>query len=196
MFQPASPRPSKLRPYRQGELDALCGPYSIINAFPWCLGDHPLAAKGPHWAAPFALLHDYAVKELGYLGLGASGLSLNGMIWLLRTAQNHMGDEHGISFQTHRPFALGRPRQVEDIATTIAEHLLRPHSAVIAAVYGTLNHWCVLTNLTSEHAHLFDSSGINRLPINILHPAALLQPNLRRSHVKPGSVAHISYVTK
>lgn len=113
MPQPAAKHPH-LRPYRQGDLDALCGPYAIVNAFRWCLGKHSLAAKGPHWATLFGVLHDYAVRELGYLGLASSGLSLNGMIWMLRTAQQHMHDEHELDFVSHRPFAGRRPQRPDN----------------------------------------------------------------------------------
>lgn len=189
----ASSTHQKLRPYRQGDLDALCGPYAIVNAFRWCLGDHPIAAKGPHWASLFGVLHDYAVKELGYLGLASSGLSLNGMIWMLRTAQEHMRDEHELSFASHRPFARRRPQQPDEVSGSIAAHLSSPCTATVVAFYGHLNHWGVITNVRPDGACLFDSSRINRLPISALHPAAFVPRERSRSHIQPGSVLQIRW---
>lgn len=171
-------RRATLRPYRQGDLDSLCGPYAIVNAFRWCLGDHPLARL-------------YAVKELGYLGLASSGLSLNGMIWMLRTAQQHMYEEHGLELASRRPFAGRRPQQPGDVIDSIAAHLNSPNTVSVAAFYGHLNHWGVITNVRPDGACLFDSSRINRLPISALHPAAFVPQERCRSHVQPGSVLQI-----
>ena len=190
--KPEAPSPKKLSPYLQGNLDSLCSVYAVINALRWSLADHPLSAKGEHWKALFAELNDYAVKELGLLSLSSQGMGLKGMIWLLRIAQQHMSETHSITFTTHRPFALKRPNSNNDIIDTIAEHLRGPNTAVIAAVYGKLNHWCVIKGLKKKHVILFDSDRLSQLSISTFQHAALSKIDARTSRAQAASMVLLS----
>lgn len=192
--KPEARSPKKLSPYLQGNLDSLCSVYAVINALRWSLADHPLSAKGEHWKALFAELNDYAVKELGLLSLSSQGMGLKGMIWLLRTAQTYMSETHAITITIHRPFALKRPNSNNDIIDTITEHLRSPNTAVITAVYGKLNHWCVIKDLKKKHVILFDSDRLSQLPLNTIQKplnTIIKQPH---SNVQTGSIMLISVI--
>ncbi|RBO88509.1 hypothetical protein [Pseudochrobactrum asaccharolyticum] len=190
--KPEAPSPKKLSPYLQGNLDSLCSVYAVINALRWSLADHPLSAKGEHWKALFAELNDYAVKELGLLSLSSQGMGLKGMIWLLRTAQQYMSETHAITITTHRPFALKRPNSNNDIIDIIAEHLRSPNTAVITAVYGKLNHWCVIKGLKKKHVILFDSDRLSQLSISTFQLAALSKIDARTSRAQAASMVLLS----
>lgn len=186
--------PKQLRPYLQGNLDSLCSVYAVINALRWSLADHPLSGKGDHWRLLFAELNDYAVKELGLLSLSSQGMGLNGMIWLLRTAQQHMLETHAITIRTYRPFALRRPNSNNDMIDTITTHLRSPNTAVVTAVYGKLNHWCVIKGLKKKHIILFDSDHLSQLPINARQKPLNSKVKQPHSNIQTGSIILISVV--
>lgn len=181
-----------IRPYKQGDLDGLCSIYAIINGIRWCIREQTLAAKGQHWCDLFTVLSNYAIKELGNLTIASTGTSLNSMIWLLRTAQEHMQDVHGVDIRTQRPFALCKPTQLDQITQTIVNHINTPHSAALFAVYGAVNHWTVATEITSNTVKLFDSNRTQFMSVRTLQPADLAIKKQQRSHIQPSSLICLS----
>lgn len=177
-----------LRPYRQGDLDALCGLYTVINSIRWCLRDYDIAKQGPHWMELFAELSDYAVKEIGHLSISSMGLGLNAMIWLMRTAQEHMRNVHGINIRTKRPFALSKPSELNQPALAIENHLQNDSSSTLFAIYGSINHWSVATEITATRAKLFDSDGLNYLPIKSFQGTDYIKRNKNLSVIQSGSL--------
>lgn len=177
-----------LRPYRQGDLDALCGLYTVINSIRWCLRDYDIAKQGPHWMELFAELSDYAVKEIGHLSISSMGLGLNAMIWLMRTAQEHMRTVHGINIRTKRPFALSKPSELNQPALAIENHLQNDSSSTLFAIYGSINHWSVATEITATRAKLFDSDGLNYLPIKSFQNTDFNKKNKETSTIQTGSL--------
>ncbi|MFE0233334.1 hypothetical protein ACFW0F_05280 [Brucella anthropi] len=178
----------RLRPYLQGNLDSLCGVYALINGIRWALRNELVSDKGEHWEELFRKLTDHAIKSRGHLELVNDGLSLYGMIALTHVAQDHMREYHDIEVVMRRPFALRRPLEASESLNTISDHLAQPNTAVLAAVYGTLNHWCVIKQLDEQRAHLFDSDRLFRLPTSAFRPQEFIESHKRRAHVQPGSI--------
>src|SRR4051812_41665778 len=72
----------RIRPFRQGHLDGLCGLYAIVNAFRFCLGDHPLYEL--IWPELFAYLVDGLASETDFASIILSGIpahAMNGLLW-------------------------------------------------------------------------------------------------------------------
>lgn len=178
----------KLRPYLQGNLDSLCGIYALINAIRWALRNELASAKGPHWEELFRKLTNHAVKEMGHLDLPTSGLSLYPMIGLTHVARDHVLEHLNTELLLRRPFALRKPQYASQTIETIEAHLVRPNAAVLAAVYGTLNHWSVIKNFDNHRALLFDSDHQSQLPISAFQSAQFINVKKRRAHVQAGSV--------
>lgn len=186
----------RLRPYLQGNLDSLCGIYALINGIRWALRNELVSAKGEHWEELFRKLTDHAIKSRGHLELVNDGLSLYGMIALTHVAQDHMREYHNIEVVMRRPFALRRPLEAMESVNTISDHLAQSNTAVLAAVYGTLNHWCVIKVLDEQHAHLFDSDRQSHLPKSAFQPAGFIDPKRRRTHVQPGSIILLEFALR
>ncbi|WP_139976504.1 hypothetical protein [Ochrobactrum sp. CGA5] len=186
----------KLRPYLQGNLDSLCGVYALINGIRWALRNELVSAKGEHWEELFRKLTDHAIKSRGHLELVNDGLSLYGMIALTHVAQDHMREYHNIGVVMRRPFALRRPLEAMESVNTISDHLAQSNTAVLAAVYGTLNHWCVIKQLDEQRAHLFDSDRQSHLAISAFQPAGFIDPKRRRTHVQPGSIILLEFALR
>ena len=68
-----APRPG-LRPFRQGELDALCGLYAILNAARWAAW--PSLIEREMMETLFARLSTYAVNALPLPSLCSSGITV------------------------------------------------------------------------------------------------------------------------
>lgn len=181
-------KPVKLRPYLQGNLDSLCGIYALINAIRWALRNELASAKGPHWEELFRRLTNHAVKEMGHLDLPTSGLSLYAMIGLTHIAREYVSDELNVELLFRRPFAIKKPIEADQTIESISRHLQHPNTAALAAVYGKLNHWSVITAIGTRHGHLFDSDHMRRLPIASLRPKEFLDRREQRSHLQPSNV--------
>ncbi|KAB2657814.1 hypothetical protein F9K94_06220 [Brucella tritici] len=179
---------SKLRPYLQGSLDSLCGVYALINGIRWALRNEPLSAKGEHWEGLFRKLTNHAIKNRGDLELVSHGVTLYTMIALTHIARDRMRERHKIELLFRRPFAQSKPLEAEETLGTIEACLCQPDTAVLAAIYGTLDHWCVVKQLDDQHAYLFDSDRLFRLPRSALRPQEFIEPHKRRAHVQPGSI--------
>ncbi|MBJ6718825.1 hypothetical protein I2750_00820 [Bacillus sp. PR5] len=186
----------KLRPYLQGNLDSLCGIYALINGIRWAMRNQLVSAKGEHWEDLFRKLTDHAIKNRGHLELVSEGLSLYGMIALTHVARDHLREYHDVELLFRRPFALSRPREASQTLHTIEAHLARPNTAVLAAVYGTLNHWCVIKHLDEQRAYLFDSDHQLHLPKSAFQPAGFIDPKRRRTHVQPGSIILLEFALR
>lgn len=185
-------KPVKLRPYLQGNLDSLCGIYALINAIRWALRNELPSAKGPPWEELFRKLTNHAVKEMGHLDLPTSGLSLYAMIGLTHVARAYVSEELNIELLFRRPFAIKKPTQADQTIESISRHLQQPNSAALAAVYGKLNHWSVITQVDDKQAQLFDSERIKYLPITSMQPKEFVDRRERRSHAQSSSVILLS----
>lgn len=178
----------ELRPYLQGSLDSLCGVYALINGIRWALRNEPLSAKGEHWEELFRKLTKHAIKNRGDLELVSHGVTLYTMIALTHIARDHMRERHKIELLFRRPFALRRPLQATGSLNTISDHLAQPNTAVLAAVFGTLNHWCVIKQFDEQRAHLFDSDRQSHLPKSAFQPQEFIEEGQRRAHVQASSI--------
>lgn len=183
----AAPSP-RISAYKQGEFDELCGIYAIINSIRWSIRQHPLASKGPHWNDLFGILNHYAVTELSNLTIASSGLGLNSMIWLVRTAQEHMLDVHKLTILTERLFALGKPNHPNQIRENLFNHLSKSNSSALFALYGRINHWTVPTALTHSKVKLFDSSHFQFMSEKSLHVTDIKSKNKHHTYTQPSSL--------
>ncbi|MEJ5087162.1 hypothetical protein [Brucella pseudogrignonensis] len=181
-------KPVKLRPYLQGNLDSLCGIYALINAIRWALRNELASAKGPDWEELFRRLTNHAVKEMGHLDLPTSGLSLYAMIGLIHVARDYVSEELNVELLFRRPFAIKKPTDADQTSESISRHLQQSSTAALAAVYGKLNHWSVITAIDAKQAQLFDSERIKHLPITNLQPKEFVDRREQRSHVQPSNV--------
>ncbi|WP_421521893.1 hypothetical protein [Ochrobactrum quorumnocens] len=181
-------KPVKLRPYLQGNLDSLCGIYALINAIRWALRNELASTKGPHWEELFRRLTNHAVKEMGHLDLPTSGLSLYAMIGLTHIGRDYVSDELNVELSLRRPFAIKKPIEADQTIESMSRHLQQTNTAALAAVYGKLNHWSVITAIDDKQAQLFDSERIKQLPITSLQPKEFVDRRERRSHIQSSSI--------
>lgn len=153
------PASRKLCPIQQGELDGLCGIYSLINAIRLVKYE-----AGAFRAVESEALFSFAVYRLADRGDLRERIC-TGVPWaVLKQVGQHMAKVASNESVELRVFPIKRG-QADRIAA-IKRHLLcgRP---IIASVHRD-EHYTVLTGWTPTRAVIFDSSGNSWVPLKTI----------------------------
>jgi hypothetical protein len=154
------------RPAMQGDLDGLCGVYSIVNAVQWALHTCTASAwacgqapKRLIWAEREALF-DTLVTALGnrrplatFVTGGISSLELTR---LLRVSREWLSVHRNADLVFRRPFYRQRTIATRHVLARLREHLAAPGSAAIIAVEA---HWTVVRGAANRRVRVMDSGG-------------------------------------
>jgi hypothetical protein len=148
-----------MTPYRQGDLDSLCGLYSIVNAVAVAAGrrknsrnadqdrpgDIPLR-RFDKLRAELLLFSLTRYLERGRMlsWVFATGTTTQRMSQLLKHASRYLRVSYDTELVWTKPFHRDKSAQPRAIAKTIREHLNRPYSAVIIKVLWGFEHWTVI----------------------------------------------------
>ena len=196
-------RAGDLAAYRQGELDGLCGIYSVLNAVRFALLTAEL--EGSHSRIRYlrpdecALLFTTLVSTVGrrhrraqfvFAGLGPSHLRS-----LLRSTDEWLRVNRGLLLVRTRP--LDRDDRKTTLLSSIRRHLNVPGSAAIIGAKEPWQHWTVATRITKARVHLLDSEGDTSIAISpgprrlryhagLIDPSCLYLLQLRELRRKPG----------
>ena len=152
-------------PLRQGNLDALCGIYAIINAFAHAARDRPLR----YFPTKRLFMHliEQATDRRGDTNFIGDGLSQAELKHLCKKAVRFHG-KHGYEFELISPKDLlpdrPYPRNPEDVrgrCAWFAQASSQPARAVILDINTDwISHWSVLTGATGDRLTLYDSNGM------------------------------------
>ena len=148
------------RPYRQGDLDGLCGVYSVVNAVralcPEVDGD------GAAW------LFDKLIQSLRKAGANpsiavAGGVGRGEVESLIRAAIACVDDEYDIALTVRRlPRALRQTKRLDELWQTLAT-AISPSAVAILGLGGKQSHWTVAVQVSANQLRLFDSSSMGVL---------------------------------
>ena len=145
------------RPYRQGDLDGLCGVYSIINAVRVLCPE--LDQEGAEWL--FAQLM-WSLEDLG-VNLPtavASGIGRVELGRLIRAATAYVAEELEIQLTVRRlPKALRLTSNLAELWHAF-EASLSPECVAIIGVAGIHSHWTIAAQITAKQVKLYDSGRI------------------------------------
>ncbi len=153
------------RPRRQGNLDALCGIYAIINAFTHAARDEPLR----YFPTKRLFMHliAKATDRRGDTSFIGDGLTHSELKHLCKKAVRFHG-KHGCEFKLMAPKSLlsdrPYPRNSEEVhgrSAWFAEASEQAASAVILDINNQwVSHWSVLTGTADQRLALYDSNGM------------------------------------
>ena len=163
-----------LRPFRQGDLDGLCGIYAIVNAIRWALGTSS-DLDDEDWQALFASLLRAAEKQSGTASAVTSGINTRPLRSLMRKAADYMADQHGLELKLSRPLKGKRKASLKRVIAELRRQADRPQTAVLIGLGGHLVHWSVVASVNAHFISLFDSSGHRRIRLD----------NCRAPHEQP-----------
>lgn len=180
------------RPFLQGELDGLCGLYSIINGLTWAL--HTRRAAGDQLAGRARRLRQVEYDELfgelltelfeyrrtvRLITHGTSSLVLSRLI---RRSSEWLGNRRGLVIGVFRPFYRLPRASLRTVTRTISDHLGTPGSTAIIGLEAPWDHWTTVAKVTTWRLRLLDSDGnehlcLRRHPRHCDAPNSLLQPS-------------------
>ena len=154
------------RPAMQGDLDGLCGVYSIVNAVQWALHTCTTTAwafgqapKRLIWTEQEALF-DTLVTTLGkrrpHGTFVTDGIHAFELTRLLRVSREWLSIHRNANLVCRRPFYRRRTIAPRSVLARLREHLAAPGSAAIIAVE---DHWTVVRGASNRRVRVMDSGG-------------------------------------
>lgn len=146
----------ELRPLRQGELDGLCGLYSIINALR--LAIYPKRLRKPE----IKLLFEAGLRALATTRrlrvIVVDGMGDETWARMADAVLSQLELSHGQRLTLDDLLAEGRVQSMTDAHRSIRQNL-RVGRPVIVTLEGSYDHWTVLSSDTKSRYYLFDSWG-------------------------------------
>lgn len=145
-----------MRPYLQGDLDGLCGLYSLINA--------ARLVNGPMGRARSqSLLQACLVTLKGKADLSdlvSSGMGVHQVLHAFRHAI-----QPNLPLGYHRPFAKVSRVPLKRYWRTVEAFLNggQNRAAIVCIESGSYNHWTLVRAMSGRQMLLFDSDGARRV---------------------------------
>ena len=145
------------KPYRQGDLDGLCGVYSIVNAV------RALCPELDQEAAEWLFAH--LLESLNGSGVDLSiavacGIGRSELGRLIRAALAYIAEELEIKLTVKR---LPKPLRLTTNLGTLwnaFETTLSPTCVAIIGIAGIHSHWTIAAQVTTKQVRLYDSGRI------------------------------------
>ena len=149
---------SKLKPYRQGDLDGLCGLYAVVNALRLATAGERLTKYT--WRLIFAALAVATDNQVGVANALTWGIDRNRLIKILKEANITIAEETGLQISVRRPLRRHSKIGLADLLGELQELLAQPRAALLIALSGAVEHWTVLHSVEPERLVLWDSGGM------------------------------------
>jgi hypothetical protein len=153
----------EIAPYRQGQLDGLCGLYALINAIRLATHHHTGEFGHGVWRDLLLTLLGEAENVVGTATAVVYGIRTKPLYELAKRAASHMANEHSVPVTVSRP--SGPKHSVDGLIAHLAELTNQPGSAVVMELSGEVRHWTVLRRVGKHSLELFDSSGMERVKL-------------------------------
>jgi hypothetical protein len=183
--------PARPWPLVQGELDGLCGLYSIINSLTW--GLYSLQVTGHRHRQQCSPLGQREIEEL-FLSLitrltrkygtrsVVSGIHSLELARLLRHSAVCLSAKRDLQLTFVRPFYRRRRVTMGQVCQALSNHLTGAGTATIIGLEWPSRHWTVVIGVTPTRLYLLDSSdepphsSLRRRPRDSERHRRLLRP--------------------
>ena len=157
-----------VKPYRQGDLDCLCGLYAVINSIRFSLSQYHPLRKQDCRAIYYELIDHLEGTEYLTEAL-TSGLVTPEISRLLRVAEGWLLETKGITVRHRKPFHRYPRIPYSKLIGKLSSHLANPGTAVLALALGRVDHWTVAHSINRKSLRLFDSGGMHRFGLHSIH---------------------------
>jgi hypothetical protein len=150
--------PRHARAYRQGDLDGLCGLYSIVNAV--C---YVLRLRDEQCQQLFEKLIKVLEQDCGHLHRHLLwGMSFRQLRRLVAAVSSCRLEGQKLTFVARRLRLKREQRNLPYLWAALNEEV-GPTCVAIVRIAGITNHWCVVARVTRRSLQLLDSSGQTRI---------------------------------
>lgn len=147
------------RPLRQGDLDSLCGVYSIINATRFLCPEIDREVATDLFDM---LLETLAKRKAGAHEAVTVGLDLRAVSQMLRTACSVLSETLDIRLRAS-PLAPPNKRPTLDQVWASLQEMIGDESIAIIGLSGLREHWTVGHRVTARQIMLMDSDAMRVL---------------------------------
>ncbi len=178
-------------PFRQGELDSLCGLYATINALRLLLASNGRHLSHNAWQDLFTVLVARVDDACGAFAATTNGVETKYLQKLLKAARVHLREEHEIEIFHARLLPYRDRPQFPILLGRLREIAARPDLVAILTIEGYISHWTVLRKLTERFILLSDSSGYGRLTIANCRVPYEPARSSRREYIVPPNAAFV-----
>ena len=147
------------RPYRQGDLDGLCGVYSVINALRAVCPELTSALSSRLFRQLVRCLRGRSSEPLNAI---TGGIERPTLEHLMKIAIAFVDRRLGVTVKARR---LAKPVRATNRIDRLFRGLstaLSPTSVAIFSVQGRMSHWTVATRVGDKHVFLLDSGHLKR----------------------------------
>ena len=160
-------------PFRQGDLDGLCGVYAVVNAVATVAPRMTQPEAGRLFRAVMAALR---AGDAARVPLVSGGLSRKGLAMAIQNADQFARRKLGGRLASRRVSkALADPWSIEALWKLLENHL-SPTCVAIIGIEGIHSHWTLAVSVTPKAIHLVDSGNLK-----------FLKRSRCRTRPKPGS---------
>ncbi len=154
-----------MKPYRQGQFDALCGLYAVINAA--LVASKPIKPlRRQDCQDLFIALVDMLVADNLLESAVTEGTTQQTMSRMLKAADTWLSENRGMHLTYRKPFHKATQVPIGTLRKTLAEHLINPKSSAIICLAGVFEHWTTIREIQTKRMILMDSYG--RKIINLI----------------------------
>ena len=165
-------------PYRQGDLDGLCGIYAIVNAMRML---HPRLGRAGAEALFAALVQTPPLSRQrnGPTAI-CMGTSMRELRHLIDAARRHLRDCHGTAIHCECIGKISRQRGRLHPVPWLWSALTRQLALGAVAIVGLgakHNHWTVVIDVTSRTLWLADSGGMQAIRRSACERERMVQAN-------------------
>jgi len=151
--------------YRQGQLDALCGVYSVINACRFMMKSTGLRKNLGAWELLVAIVNMLEEKRK-FADITCNGMRFRDHDRMLDTAKRFLLGKHGLVLEVRKPLVKLRHPTAKQAFRMAKDHLANSGAAVFLSFeteqYG---HWTVISTIADGKVSFFDSTGLRPKPI-------------------------------
>lgn len=144
-----------MKALQQGELDCLCGIYSIVNAV-YFVSNKKIKRKPLFNELLLAYMNNWGVYDLL-----TDGLDIYQMTYLL----NHIS-----KIYKHIKIKKNEIKRRSILKSTIIDYLESSNNIVL---FSTSSHWSLISKYTNQEFILFDSCSIKRIDIAEIIPTSV-----------------------
>ena len=148
------------RPYRQGDLDGLCGVYSVINALRAVCPELTTELSSRLFKQLMRCLRGRAKEPLDVVSTGLGRQTLGR---LLKVAMAFVARRLRVTVKARRlPKPVRTTYRLDRLWRELTE-VLSPTSVAIIGLAGRTSHWTVATRIGPKHLFLLDSGNMKRV---------------------------------
>lgn len=151
-----------IKPYRQGNLDNLCGIYSSENAVLKSTNDLAKFSKKQVKGWFQEIIADLS-KHRKLLAVHKEGSEVELVENYLGIIQSQLDDSIKLKLSYYKPF--NEKTRTTTAIKKISTISKQPNTAVIIGIQGLHDHWSVIDRITADRIYLKDSDGLRFLRI-------------------------------